>query len=85
VALEDLIGAGAIIHYLKGTRSPEAQAAEMTFLHFLSDLALVIQQSGSGRELIARGFAADVDLAIALNQSICVPILSDGAYTRHTI
>jgi 2-phosphosulfolactate phosphatase len=83
VAIEDLIGAGAIIHHLSGPRSVEAQAAEAVFLRFQADLAHVIQQSGSGRELIGRGFAADVDLAVAVNRSNCVPMLIDGAYVAH--
>ncbi len=85
VALEDLIGVGAIIHYLNGTRSPEAQAAETTYLHFQSDLATQIQQVASAKELIARGFGADVDLAVAFNQSTCVPWLMKGAYTRYIV
>jgi 2-phosphosulfolactate phosphatase len=83
VAAEDLIGAGAIIHYLSGTRSIEAQLAEATFLRFQADLAPVIQQSGSGQELIGRGFATDVDLAVALNQSNCVPMLIQNAYVAY--
>ena len=82
VALEDFIGAGAIIHYLKGTRSPEAQAAEVTFLHFQNSLASCIRQIGSGKELIERGFSDDVDLAVGFNESSCVPLLKNGAYSR---
>lgn len=82
VALEDLIGVGAIIQYLKGTRSFEAQAAEAAFLHFQHNLAVCVQQSGSGKELIGRGFSRDVDLAVAFNESNCVPLLRNGAYSR---
>jgi 2-phosphosulfolactate phosphatase len=82
-AIEDLLGAGAIIHYLPGTRSPEAAMAEAAFLHFRTRLAACLQQCSSGKELIGRGFASDVELAAALDQSTCVPVLTSGAYVRH--
>jgi 2-phosphosulfolactate phosphatase len=81
-ALEDLIGAGAIIRHLPGTRSPEAAMAEAIFLRFASDLTACLRQCGSGKELIGRGFARDVDLAAALDQSACVPVLRHGAYVH---
>jgi len=83
-AAEDLIGAGAVIHYLAGTRSPEAHIAETTFLNVRADLAAIIQQTGSGRELIDRGFATDVGIAVALNQSWSVPVLVGGAYAANS-
>lgn len=81
-ALEDLIGAGAIIHHLAGTRSPETAAAEAVFLRFRDNLAGCLRQCSSGKELLDRGFEPDVELAAALNQSDCAPILADGAYRR---
>jgi 2-phosphosulfolactate phosphatase len=56
--------------------------AELAFIGFKSDLATVLDQCGSARELSDRGYARDVALALELNQSDCVPILIDGAYTR---
>jgi 2-phosphosulfolactate phosphatase len=82
-AVEDLLGAGAIIHYLPGTRAPEATVAEATFLRFQTDIAACLRQCGSGQELIGRGFARDVEVAAAFNQSDCAPILCAGAYVRH--
>lgn len=79
-ALEDLIGAGAIIHYLTGTRSPESKAAVTAFIHFRETLLESLRQCSSGKELIALGFGADVELAAALNQSGCAPVLREGAY-----
>jgi 2-phosphosulfolactate phosphatase len=81
-AIEDLIGAGAIISQLSGVRSPEADAAVAAFVFAQSHLLQTLQQSGSGRELIDIGFGSDIDLAVALNQSNCAPLLRDGAYTR---
>ncbi|MXY97401.1 MAG: hypothetical protein F4Z29_06535 [Gemmatimonadetes bacterium] len=79
-AIEDLIGAGAVIHALEGTRSPEAETAAYVFEAFRDDLESVFRASGSGKELIGRGFADDVRLAAALDASECVPVLKDGAY-----
>lgn len=79
-AVEDLIGAGAIISYLEGARSPEAATAEAAFLGVRSRLAEILQSCGSGRELISRGFPRDVALASELNCSRTAPRLVDGAY-----
>jgi 2-phosphosulfolactate phosphatase len=79
-SLEDLLGAGAIIHALSGSKSPEAILAERGFLHFRSTLPEALAQCGSGRELIARGFGPDVALAASLNVSVSVPQLQQGAY-----
>jgi 2-phosphosulfolactate phosphatase len=81
-ALEDWIGAGAIISELLGSLSPEAQAALATFQQVEPDIELQLKQCGSGRELIARGLEANVDLASARNISECVPLLINGAYMR---
>jgi 2-phosphosulfolactate phosphatase len=82
-AFEDLLGAGAIIRHLPGMRSPEAAVAEATFLHCQHDVKTYLQQCGSGKELIQWGCAADVELAAALEQSDCVPVLREDAYVRY--
>jgi 2-phosphosulfolactate phosphatase len=80
VALEDLIGAGAIVHALLGSKSPEALAAEAVFLAARDHLQDKLTAGASGRELIERGHADDVRLASQLNASSCVPRLVDGAF-----
>ena len=80
-SFEDLVGAGAIISYLTGTRSPEAQAAVAAFEQARSDLPGLLRECGSGRELIERGSPRDVDLAVELNASNRAPLLQRGAYT----
>lgn len=72
-ALEDWIGAGAILSNLSGTRSPEAEAAIAVYHHFKTNLLDGLRQCGSGKELIARGFEDDVELAAALNISSMCP------------
>ena len=57
--------------------------AESAFLRLGSDLASFLARCGSGKELVGRGFAGDVDLAAELNVSDCVPVLADGAYVPY--
>jgi 2-phosphosulfolactate phosphatase len=77
---EDLIGAGAIIKYLKGGRSPEADLAVAAFEHAAGDLADRLLNCSSGRELADKGYQADVALSAAYDCSESVPMLKDGAY-----
>jgi 2-phosphosulfolactate phosphatase len=79
-AFEDLVGAGAIIKNLSGSRSAEAELAVAAFMTFRNDLPHRLKQCGSGKELIARGFESDVELAAELDSSKCVPMLVGGAY-----
>jgi 2-phosphosulfolactate phosphatase len=81
-ALEDLLGAGAIIAHLSGTLSPEAVLARAGFEPMAGDLGRVLTECGSGRELIGRGFAEDVRLAAQHNVSAVAPGLIDGAYRQ---
>jgi 2-phosphosulfolactate phosphatase len=81
-AIEDLLGAGAIVHYLQWAKSPEAKVAEAAFIGALPTLAAIVNASSSGIELHDKGFPGDVELAIALNSSACVPRLINGAYIR---
>ncbi len=83
-SLEDMLGAGAIIHELQGEKSPEAIWAEMTFLHFRDNLQKTLNTIGSGIELIERGFPEDVELAAQYNCSQNVPLLLGGAYCSQT-
>lgn len=83
-AIEDWIGAGAIVAHLGGSRSPEAELAYRTFLSVQHDLPEILAQCSSGRELIEQGFAEDVRIATEVNVSNCIPLLLDGAYQRYT-
>lgn len=81
-AVEDLLGAGAVIHSLQADKSPEAIVAQAAFIGSQERLASILGACASAIELIDRGFAVDVQLAGALNTSSCVPRLTDGAYVR---
>ena len=79
-AVEDLIGAGAIISCLGGSKSPEARAAEAVFEASRTDLARILAACASGQELIQRGYRADVEHASRLGCSESVPLLQDESY-----
>lgn len=79
-SFEDLLGAGAVISYLSGTMSPESKTALAIYEYLKSNLLQEIRASSSGKELIARGFQNDIDLACDLNCSETVPVLGDKAY-----
>jgi 2-phosphosulfolactate phosphatase len=79
-SLEDLIGAGAVIASLPGSRSPEAHLAVASFERFREDLPGAMRNSSSGKELTERGFELDVDLAAQLNVSGNAPRLVDRAF-----
>jgi 2-phosphosulfolactate phosphatase len=79
-ALEDWLGAGAVVAALHGGRSPEADAACLAFEAASSCVESVLLECVSGRELVARGFADDVAIASRLNVSDCAPRLREGAF-----
>ena len=79
-ALEDLLGAGAIIHALSGSKSPEARAAETLWLGMKRDVKSTLRECASGRELHEKGFGEDVDFASDVESSTGVPILFPEGY-----
>ena len=81
-AIEDLVGAGAVIAELGGRPSPEAMVARDAFLSAKPDLLDRLRGSVSGLELAEMGFPEDVDIAAELNVSACAPVFADGAYGK---
>jgi 2-phosphosulfolactate phosphatase len=83
-ALEDLLGAGAIISALRslgaGQLSAEAAAAAACF-GATPDIEGAVASCVSGRELIAGGFAGDIAIAAELDSCTVVPVLSGGAFS----
>jgi 2-phosphosulfolactate phosphatase len=81
-ALEDYLGAGAILAHLplSLTRSPEARASEAAFTAAANHLPETFRDCGSGIELIQRGYPGDVEYAGRLNIYSSVPVLHDGLY-----
>jgi 2-phosphosulfolactate phosphatase len=82
-ALEDMIGAGAIIQAMDSRKSPEAMAAVAAYDAAEADLRNELEACSYGRQLIERGFPGDVELAVELNACSTVPILVDKTFTRH--
>lgn len=79
-SLEDWLGAGAVIAALDGSKSPEAIAAERMFTASGDDVSQLVRTCASAREIIDRGFATDVELAIEFDCSNVAPILECGEY-----
>jgi 2-phosphosulfolactate phosphatase len=72
-ALEDALGAGAILSHLPGPRSPEADAAVAIFERCRDNLLMTLDACASGRELDERGHHDDKVIAGELDVSACVP------------
>jgi 2-phosphosulfolactate phosphatase len=83
-ALEDLLGAGAIIDRLASAGdcrlSVDAAAARACYRGLAAAMPDLIARSASGMELIQAGFGSDVALACEINVSLAAPRLIDGAY-----
>ncbi len=79
-AIEDLIGAGAILTQLSGRRSPEANLAVVAFEKIVDRLPEYLMLSSSGRELVERGFVRDVELSAELDTSDSTPVLQGEAF-----
>ena len=79
-ALEDWLGAGAVIASLGGSKSPEAIAAERLFAAAGSELTDLVRSCASAREIIDRRFASDVELAAELDCSDVAPVVTNGEF-----
>ena len=82
VAAEDALGAGAIVAALGGrSLSPEAELVAAQFAAAAARLPEVLAGLASGRELIADGYGADVDLAAAHDVSPAAPGSSTASWS----
>ncbi|WP_019585697.1 2-phosphosulfolactate phosphatase [Deinococcus apachensis] len=79
-ALEDLLGAGAVVEALGLSPSPEAVGARAVFRELRGRLPEVLAGCASGVELTQRGFPEDMALAAELNVSRAVPVLRGDAF-----
>ncbi|MDP9798350.1 2-phosphosulfolactate phosphatase [Catenuloplanes nepalensis] len=82
--VEDLLGAASVLDGLAGAHgglSVEAAVA-LAALNSVPDVAAAVRGSVSGRELAARGFAGDVEIAVERNASTVVPLLRRGVFGR---
>ncbi|MBN8817753.1 MAG: 2-phosphosulfolactate phosphatase [Sphingomonas sp.] len=81
-AIEDWLGAGAIISAMGRPCTAEAELARIAFEAARPTLGHLVRTSQSGRELIERGYEGDVELALDLDASDGAPLLVDGAYRQ---
>ncbi len=80
VAVEDYLGAGAILSYLEHEKSPEARVCEGAFMQVRDDLDSILWECASGRELREMGFGVDVQHAARLNAYETVPHMRDDHF-----
>jgi 2-phosphosulfolactate phosphatase len=84
-AVEDLWGAGAVLHRLgrlapELPASPEARAAAAAFAAAEPDLRQHLRECASGVELIEDGFDEDVAIAAELDADRAAPLLDRGRF-----
>jgi 2-phosphosulfolactate phosphatase len=83
-AMEDLLGAGAVLTALDVPNwawSPEARLARETYTGMTqAAVAEAVRSCGSGRELVADGFADDVEVAVEVDSCLVVPVLNAGCF-----
>jgi len=78
--IEDYLGAGAILSYLSGSKSPEAEVCTGAFMSSKDKIEGLIWDCCSGRELREAGFGEDVTFCSRLNIYDAVPRLAGGEY-----
>ena len=81
-AVEDWLGAGAVLSHLGLAKSPEAEACEATFRGVQGRLEDVLLNCGSGVELREKGYTADVLHAARLDLHSVVPLLTEGRFVN---
>src|SRR2546428_453857 len=80
-AIEDWLGAGAIISRMVGNRAAEAEAAAAAFERLRHTLHAILSTCPSGRELIDAGYPDDIDIAAELDADRVIPLLERNAFT----
>jgi 2-phosphosulfolactate phosphatase len=83
-ALEDLLGAGAVLSHLVGRPSNDARSAMASWRDAQHRVTETIRSCASGLELQRRGAANDVAYCSESNISDVVPVLIDSAFRSAT-
>lgn len=79
-AVEDLLGAAAVLDGLTSAELSIEAATTVAVLATIGDVPAAVRGGVSGRELIGRGFGADVEIATEIDASIEVPVLRGGTF-----
>lgn len=82
VAVEDLIGAGAILSRMECPKTPEAETAVAAYRAARPRLPDILLGCASGIELAGRGFADDVAEAAQVSVFANIPILRVGSFEQ---
>lgn len=82
-AIEDYLGAGAILSYLDGEKSPEAEICMTSYLSIKQKIDSLMWHCGSGRELREKGFQSDVEHCSRLNVYQTVPVLDKDHFIEY--
>jgi 2-phosphosulfolactate phosphatase len=79
-AIEDYLGASAIVAAITGRSAPSPEATLAALTYRAAQVAELVTDSISGRELAVAGVPKDVALATEIDVSTAVPVLTDGVY-----
>ncbi|MEZ4235577.1 MAG: 2-phosphosulfolactate phosphatase [Myxococcota bacterium] len=79
-ALEDWIGAGAVVARMAAERTPEASAAQAGFKEIRFRLLASLLACRSGQELAERGYPEDVRWAAELDANRRAPLLVEQTF-----
>jgi 2-phosphosulfolactate phosphatase len=79
-AIEDWLGAGAIIKASIGKANAEAGLAVEAYKAVEGSVAEIVRDSRSGQELAGWGYSEDVDVALEIDSTAVVPVMRNGAY-----
>ncbi|MEU8296027.1 2-phosphosulfolactate phosphatase [Micromonospora sp. NPDC048909] len=82
-SVEDQLGAASVLDALSGVPGGLSVEAAMALAALAStpDVPAAIRGCVSGRELVERGFAEDVEIAVRLDVSDVVPLLRQGVFS----
>ncbi|TDV38735.1 2-phosphosulfolactate phosphatase [Actinophytocola oryzae] len=79
-AIEDYLGAGAIVAAITGRVAPSPEATLASLAYRAAPVRALLADAISGRELAGAGVATDVALASVVDVSDTVPVLKAGVY-----
>lgn len=82
MAVEDYLGAGAILKQLPFTKSPEARVCQDTFTSSAHSLEELMLECESGQQLREAGFTEDVEFSARLDLYSSVPLLNGRLFSR---
>ncbi|HVJ65385.1 MAG TPA: 2-phosphosulfolactate phosphatase [Bdellovibrionota bacterium] len=73
---EDLMGAGAVISYLHGTKSTQAESAEDSFKYNLPDMNNMLSRCAGGKLLLSHATREALSFVSELNAALASPTLT---------